>query len=263
LWVTEAGTGRIGRLTVGGQLTEFALPSDKSAPNEIVAGPDGALWFTEPGVKKIGRITTSGDITETSSPDDATPISITVGPDNNLWASAGPVPEVLRITTSMQVTPFAIDVPRTGTPAGIAAGADGNLWVAAPYDAKIVRVTPTGVLEHFNLASNSYPFAMTKGPDGNVWFTNRDHIGRISPQGVITQFAVPDGDSGLFDLAVGPDGALYYTENLTHRLGRITVSGVGSVFAQLSGPPVGVVTGPDAQVWFAINVGDKVGHIKP
>jgi streptogramin lyase len=47
LWVAETGTSRIGRLTPGGQLTGFALPSDKSYPNDIVSGSDGAMWCLE------------------------------------------------------------------------------------------------------------------------------------------------------------------------------------------------------------------------
>jgi len=39
-----------------------------SGPDQITAGPDGALWFTEARGNKIGRITTEGAITEFALP---------------------------------------------------------------------------------------------------------------------------------------------------------------------------------------------------
>ena len=41
-------------------ITEFTVPTANSIPEDITAGPDGALWFTEYNGNKIGRITTAG-----------------------------------------------------------------------------------------------------------------------------------------------------------------------------------------------------------
>src|SRR5256885_2235398 len=51
LWFTEAGAGKIGRVTTGGAVTEFTLAGGSSSgfgSHTITAGPDGALWFVEP-----------------------------------------------------------------------------------------------------------------------------------------------------------------------------------------------------------------------
>jgi virginiamycin B lyase len=47
-------------------VTEFrqGISSGYANPDQIVAGPDGALWFTESGTGMIGRATTGGQITE-------------------------------------------------------------------------------------------------------------------------------------------------------------------------------------------------------
>ena len=41
------------------------------------------------------------------------------------------------------------------------------------------------------------PYAITAGPDGNVWFSspNENQIGRIAPAGVITMFVVPTANA--------------------------------------------------------------------
>jgi streptogramin lyase len=58
LWFTEYNNDTIGRISVSGTITEYAIPTASSAPLGIAAGPDGALWFTEYSGNKIGRITT-------------------------------------------------------------------------------------------------------------------------------------------------------------------------------------------------------------
>src|SRR5258708_13855861 len=80
-------TGKIGRITPAGHISEFPLSSNSYARG-ITAGPDGNLWFTEPG--KIGRITPAGQISEFSLPSDTFANDITTGP-----AGANRLPEII------------------------------------------------------------------------------------------------------------------------------------------------------------------------
>jgi sugar lactone lactonase YvrE len=64
LWIAEAGTNEIARMTTNGVVTQFHIPTPNSRPQEIVLGNDGNLWFTEFYGNKIGRITPAGVITE-------------------------------------------------------------------------------------------------------------------------------------------------------------------------------------------------------
>src|SRR5262249_31450481 len=64
LWATESYDGKIARITTGGAVTEFSLPSAYSYPVHIVSGPDGALWFSELAANNVGRITTDGSLSE-------------------------------------------------------------------------------------------------------------------------------------------------------------------------------------------------------
>lgn len=71
LWFTQSGMalpgapsapGMIGRLTPAGVTEIFPLPSDTGdSPNDVAAGPDGAIWVTEYGRGTIGRV--SADLT--------------------------------------------------------------------------------------------------------------------------------------------------------------------------------------------------------
>lgn len=101
IWFTEKNAGRIGRMTPAGQFTEYAIPDPRGmhrlasgapVPQDIVAGPEGAMWFTDPGDGSIGRVTQSGEVTEYPVPhsglaatEPVLPDAITVGPEGDLW----------------------------------------------------------------------------------------------------------------------------------------------------------------------------------
>jgi hypothetical protein len=59
------------------------------------------------------------------------------------------------------------------------------------------------------------------GPDGNLWFPEHDvnKIGRITPNGTITEFPVPGSSGALQDIAAGSDGNLWLCEGV--RMGSL------------------------------------------
>ena len=60
LCFTESAGHRIGRITPGGVITEFRLPTATAGPNGIACGPDGNIWFAEEDVDQVVRITPQG-----------------------------------------------------------------------------------------------------------------------------------------------------------------------------------------------------------
>jgi streptogramin lyase len=194
LWFTEALNDAIGRITTLGVVTnEFPLPDGDGLPNAIARGPDGALWFTEPGfdlADQIGRITTSGTITEFNLPANSSPQDIAAGPDGALWFTMPGRDRIGRITTGGTITEFP--VPADMSPRGITAGPDGALYFTdvgvtigkggPNIGGGIGRITTAGVVSEFPIPTPSgEPESIVAGPDGALWFTERDasKIGRI------------------------------------------------------------------------------------
>src|SRR5262245_66477187 len=64
-------------------------------------------------------------------------------------------------------------------------------------------------------AAVSNPFGITRGPDGNLWFTESlaGRIGRITPAGVVTEFSagITPGSQPA-EITAGPDGNPWFTE---------------------------------------------------
>jgi len=147
VWFTEVGThdsvvgggSRIGRITAGGHITLFSLPTSNN-PGGITLGHDGALWFTDFGVNRIGRITTNGHITEYRIPtSDAWLGAIATGSDGALWFSEADGKKIGRITTSGHTTEY----PVPGGPgkfSHLVLGPDGAMWFVTS-DGNIGRIT--------------------------------------------------------------------------------------------------------------------------
>jgi streptogramin lyase len=112
------------------------------------------------------------------------------------------------------------------------------------------------------------PAGMTSGPDGNLWFTEYtgDKIGRITPDGTITEFDVPTAAAGPNTITAGPDGNVWFTEVGGNRVARITPAGVITEFSAgitSASEPWGITAGPDGNVWFTEFAADKVARITP
>ena len=88
-------------------------------------------------------------------------------------------------------------------------------------------------------------------------------IGRITPRGVITEFALPRPNSGPGDITMGPDGALWFVElsggvdgvrTDGNRIGRITYDGRSASIRCPAGTasPINIAVGPGPELWYAV-----------
>jgi streptogramin lyase len=119
------------------------------------------------------------------------------------------------------------------------------------------------VITEFPLPAGQYSSdSLTAGPDGNLWFSDSNGIGRITPAGAITEFPLPAGQHSSGGLTVGPDGNLWffeYTETGSSAIGRITPAGAISEFPlpALTVTPSDLAVGPDGNLWFSDSYPDS------
>jgi virginiamycin B lyase len=123
------------------------------------------------------------------------------------------------------------------------------------------------------LTPASAPADITRGPDGNLWFTQQDGIGRLSPTGSILEYpagATPGFASGRQpgQIAAGPDGALWFTEQaLAGRIGRLDpATGMVTEYPVITPGRqlTGIASGPDGNLWFTERGGaGAIGRISP
>ena len=225
------------------KITEYPLPDALNLPQGITKGPDGALWLVSN--VGIGRINTAGVVTNTYS----------LGSVSGLPNSAG---------------------------SNLTVGTDGALWFTFSTwegmggGGAIGKITTTGVLTQYGAAAtNTFAQGLTSGPDGALWFsvsfcsvnchgTVGNYIGRMTTAGVVTNtYSIPTTAASPGGITAGPDGALWFTETSSNKIGRITTAGVITEYSVPtdSGLPAIITAGPDGALWFTESNRNKIGRI--
>jgi streptogramin lyase len=116
---------------------------------------------------------------------------------------------------------------RTGVRAVLLLAAGLGIFAILATSA-VQAAAPIGMLKQFSTpTANSAPRGITRGSDGNFWFTegNVQNVGRITPGGAITEFQQVCASCSPNDIVQGPNNILYFTSN-DSGLGRITTAGV-------------------------------------
>lgn len=123
------------------------------------------------------------------------------------------------------------------------------------------EVKPT--ITEFDLPTSLFPpSAITTGPDGSLWFTAGNKIGRITTAGGVTGYEVPTAKSGVMGITLGPDGAVWFVETSANKIGRITAAGTIKEFPLPSQDvPTEIASGSDGALWFTASAAAKIGRI--
>ena len=163
--------------------------------------------------------------------------SVVAGPDKNVWFgnyNGG----LMQVTMAGKATLFPLTFPCNGSlqcnfnpSAGATVGKDKNMYFGGVnFDQNTNKyvigvVTTAGVLTAHDIPSgdNNGLGGLALGPDGNVWFTEQSHIGRITTAGTIKEFLYPSGASSnqFGSVTAGPDGNVWFTENGNNIVGQI------------------------------------------
>jgi virginiamycin B lyase len=255
------------------------------------------MWFAESARHKIARITPQGTITEFAVPSVPSPapgytvldrldpsqnayFRIVRGPDGNLWYTGSGT--LGRMSPHGDIREFALP-QGSGFITGLTAGPDGNIWFGLSTG-KIAKMSVEGKITEFSRFAGRVG-ELTAGPDGNVWFgVDSDYgsaIGRITPNGVVTEFSF-ETTYWVNELTAGPDGNVWFstaagsvranefsstTNSIGNSIGRITPNGSIKLIAIPGIPEIAssdwekpylvgtIAAGPDGNIWFGLNPG--------
>jgi virginiamycin B lyase len=111
--------------------------------------------------------------------------------------------------------------------------------------------------------ANSGPWGLTAGPDGNLWFAEKDanKVAKITPAGTITEYGLPTGNAQPENVVAGPDGNLWFTEYEAEKIAKVTTAGTVTEYGGLNSLPYDIALGPDDNLWFTEDSADIVGNI--
>ena len=277
LWLTtiySVPVDKICRITTTGQITCFDLPwiCDGGAllgcyPYSIVAAPDGYLWFGQL-FGALGRSTIAGEMVQRWDLSAALGASqVMVGADRGLWGTVPDQHNLFRVDLASGVQQYFATPTRPSHPVGITMAADGNMWFTEENAHQIGRLDPaTGVITEYRPPHlNSAPRGITAGPDGNVWYVGLvgGFVGRVTPAGQISEFAIAQTEDRLTGICAGPDRNLWVVGQGATRVWRVNPEGAVTEFPIPGGSRGGsqITTGPDGNLWFTMTNAHKIGRV--
>ncbi len=209
---------------------EFDVPTPKSRPHDPAIAPDGALWYTGQLANKLGR----------------------------LDPKTGAIKE------------YPLKTPDSG-PHGLAADKDGNIWFTANFKAYIGKLDPrTGAVTEYPMPDPRArdPHSLVFDRDGTIFFTVQDSnfVGRLEPSsGKVTLKEVPTPDAVPYGIIVGPDGAAYFCEFGTNKIGKMDPKSLAIIeFILPKGArPRRIANNPDHLIYYSDFARGYLGRLDP
>lgn len=273
IWFTDVGSAPAVRAvnTAGAPLTAIATFPPLA---DLGFAPDGTLFWTaqEKGIPGLGSRTPAGNVAFNENNDNFTAYAVgfTKSGTVKYTAQGAEPPAVWRSCTEAGCSPVA---PTRLT--DLTLDSQGALWAMQPEADTARRLAGDGFTAlAVNLPTTSRPGRAALGSDGNLWIAGfgnsfgadntTNQIIRLTPSGQQTSFMLPPG-RGPNDIALGPDGALWFTEYISNSIGRITTAGEYSSCplpnAAANPGPYGIVAGPDDALWFTEFAAGAIGRI--
>jgi streptogramin lyase len=153
-------------------------------------------------------------------------------------------------------TPIPPIKGRASRPLGIVFDANHHLWTTigleVGFPGALAEILMNDRVKMFPLTTE--PNYLALGSDHNFWITTSlGIVSRVTPQGVETDYNIPQSTYRYFDIVSGSDGALWFTEcsvdASTGGIGRIDTSGNYTFYQSVC--PGSLTNGPDGNIWFS------------
>jgi streptogramin lyase/N-acetylneuraminic acid mutarotase len=231
MWFTlQRGVYALGSVTRTGTFDRYKVAGGPPTSG-IALGPDHRAWF---GLSAgfIGAVATTGATAITRyrlhSADDLV-ASTAAGADGNIWfANAGSNGTTYGIG-KISVGGISTDY-HTGLRAkDVARGVGSVMWFTVAGQSKVGFLSTTGTdLTVFSQGISGIPNQIVAGPDGNEYFdeivpsTGQAAVAKITPEGVVTEYALPYGFNPG-GIAVGPDANVWVIDTDHDQLGELVV----------------------------------------
>ena len=213
LWLTSFDEpSGLGRLTTSGGVTDLSSQiAVDSGPNSIAAGADGTIWFSTANPPGIARRLQDGATTyATTGVSDAMGIlDLITDADGNAWYGDrnGTVGRV--DVATLDVAEFSGGIAPGSDLFDLELAADGSIWFSNSAQQTLGRVLADGSITQFPVGRGPKHIAVS--PDGTVYFSDSDGLGRRTAGGEVSYLPLCGGfdNESLDELDLGPTGDLY------------------------------------------------------
>ena len=123
---------------------------------------------------------------------------------------------------------YVIPTPNS-TPTGLMAGPDGNIWFAELGGGKISRISPSGTITEFSVPVLAVLLSHAWPRRSDLVYRprcQRDRRNRQRRAVSACRLSNPHGPHTPDSITAGADGNVWFNEQFTNKIGRITPAGV-------------------------------------
>jgi virginiamycin B lyase len=246
------------------RFVEYPMQQPLDTPTAIAAASDGTIWFTLDLAAAVGRIREGKLERLPTASQNVDPMGLGVAPDGSAWFTDNGARGISRITPSGEIATFALETPivRLGR---LAVAADGAVWFAEGSGYSISRIKDGRLTRHVFDSPRGGPYGVAVAADGTAWATLKsgDQLLRITTDGEMTAFEVPQRAAVPSDIAVGGDGSVWFIEEHENRLAMFK-NGAFEEFDGPGGNPVlsGLAVTDEGAVWFGMLRSGSLGRLR-
>ncbi|MFF1571103.1 virginiamycin B lyase [Leifsonia sp. NPDC058292] len=155
-------------------------------------------------------------------------------------------------------------------PYGVAVTRDGAVWFTLVHGGRVGRRGPDGTMTYTSLGEGSQPSLLAAATESSVWVTdttgNRLLLLEAADDRAIVELgsvSVPTPDAQPFGVVALDDGTAWFTELGADALGRIDILGRVDEFpVGREGSFVSMIATTGDSLWFTLNAGNAVGHVR-
>ncbi|MFZ1017146.1 MAG: hypothetical protein WAN39_04655 [Candidatus Cybelea sp.] len=205
----------------GSSVVEFKFQS--SGIEYIASDAAGNEWFgTADPLAMVSIDEHTGAFTQYNLPKSYSgPFGLAMNPQHDVLWFTEPGSNSIGYMNLLNDTFGQFTIPtKNSNPEGISPGPGTAMWFTETGSGKIGRIdTITHAISEYKVPAPSEPFQIALGPDGALWFTNLRSIGRITTQGHVKLYSI--GQNNPTGITAGPDGGVWFTGESDHGGGMV------------------------------------------
>lgn len=181
------GPGRLIRVFPDGAVRRYMITGPDADVQGIAVAANGDVWFAEGESGAVGCRQPNGKFTTFRLPDPKSyPTRVAIGNDGSMWFVEEMARRVGHLDSNHRLREFSLT--RHAGLTDLAVDTSGNVWVVASRPDALVRIDKSGrIVEYASDAS----WSITRGRNGDIWFTLDHGIGRITSTGRIEKYESP------------------------------------------------------------------------
>lgn len=208
IWFTGKRTSTVGRINPDRSVEHFQLDNLAALPIFLSAGRDGHIWGTELQAGYILNVSPQGTVKEFKIPTgNSRPIAIIPDPAAPyMWFTEEAGVRIGKTDHNGNITEFTVPTLQKNDILGsLAFDREMNLWVQVYVD-----------MNHPSPAGYDYILKLDK----SIRDLDGDDVGGVA----FTAHTVPSRNTMLHRIRMDHEGNLWFTEMMTDKLGKITLS---------------------------------------